>query len=65
MMIVGNKKYLEKVVIIPVQTSVALNSQVEVCFVHLNDITLVGSATLCSILKLSCDLSHHYTSPAD
>ena len=27
----------------------------------LNDITLVGSATFCSILKLSCDLIRRYT----
>ena len=37
------------------------NRPVEVYFVSLNDITLVGSATFCSILKLSCDLIRWYT----
>ena len=37
------------------------NRPVEVYFVSLNDITLVGSATFCSILKLSCDVIHRYT----
>ena len=37
------------------------NRPVEVYFVSLNEITLVGSATLCSILKLSCDLIRLYT----
>ena len=33
----------------------------EVCFLGVNDITLVGSATFCSFLKLSCDLIRRYT----
>ena len=37
------------------------NRHVEVYFVSLNDITLVGSATSCSILKLSFDLIRRYT----
>ena len=31
------------------------------CFLSLNDITLVSSATFCSILKLSCYLIRRYT----
>ena len=51
------------------------NRPVELSFLGLNDRTLVGSATFCLILKLSCDFIHHYivlylffkkaTSPAD
>ena len=37
------------------------NWPVEVCFVSLNNITLVGSATFCSVLKLSCELLRRYT----
>ena len=37
------------------------NWPVEVCFVSLNNITLVGSATFCSFLKLSCELLCRYT----
>ena len=33
---------------------------VEVCFLSLNDLALVGSATFCSILKLSCVLIRCY-----
>ena len=36
------------------------NRLVEVCFLSLNDLTLVGSATFCSILKLSCVLIRRY-----
>ena len=36
------------------------NWPVEVCFFGLNDLTLVGSATMCSILKLSWDLFRWY-----
>ena len=36
------------------------NRPVELCFVGLNDRTLVVSATFCSILKLSCDLIRRY-----
>ena len=36
------------------------NRPVEVCFLSLNDLTLVGSATFCSILKLSCVLISPY-----
>ena len=36
------------------------NRPVELCFVGLNDRTLVSSATFCSILKLSCELIHCY-----
>ena len=37
------------------------NWPVEVCFLSVNDISLVGSAILCLILKLSCCLIHWYT----
>ena len=37
------------------------NRPVELCFVSLNNITLVGSATFCSILKLFCDLIRRHT----
>ena len=36
------------------------NLPVEVSFLGVNDITLVGSATFCSFLKLSCDLIRRY-----
>ena len=36
------------------------NRPVEVSFLGVNDITLVGSATCCSFLKLSCDLTRRY-----
>ena len=36
------------------------NRPVEVCILSLNDLTLVGSATFCSILKLSCVLIRWY-----
>ena len=36
------------------------NRSVEVCFLSVNDISLVGSPTFCSILKLSCDLIGRY-----
>ena len=38
-----------------------VNRPVEVCFLVVNDITLVGSNTFCSFLKLSCDLIRRYT----
>ena len=34
---------------------------VELCFLSLNDRTLVGSAIFCLILKLSCGLIRRYT----
>ena len=47
----------------------------ELLFLSLDDISLVGSGTICSIFKLSCDLISRYivpyflqkkvTSPAD
>ena len=37
----------------------------EVYFLSLNDLILVGSATFCSILKLSCDLIRCYTVLSD
>ena len=36
------------------------NRPVEVCILSPNDLTLVGSATFCSILKLSCVLIRRY-----
>ena len=36
------------------------NRPVEVCYLSLNALTLVGTATFCSILKLSCDLIRRY-----
>ena len=36
------------------------NRPMEASFFSLNDPTLVGTATFCSILKLSCDLIRHY-----
>ena len=34
------------------------NRPVELCFLSLSDLTLIGSATFCLILKLSCVLIH-------
>ena len=39
------------------------NRPVEVCFLSVNDKTLVGSVSFCSILKLSCDLILCYIVP--
>ena len=36
------------------------NRLVEVCFLSVNDLTLVGSATFCPILKLSFDFIGRY-----
>ena len=35
----------------------------EVCFLSVNDISLVGGATFCSILKLSCAFIRRYIVP--